>query len=224
MQMMRFEALDDTHAVRKMMCLSLKCTRVTQLLLLLVSWFQQKDISFDSYCFLLIGLHHCGGLLSAVSRYHKLIELLISLQVQRSSTAEALYACISCFTSLCCFRFSSRYVSAYWITKQQEKVHTKSKEAECSSLDGVDCELYWFSYLLRDLHIQLVSSVGLFSGNKAALVFDELQWQHNFPSFSQQGLSQDFAFTDHMIVAGYAWFRCILGLLYCSLPRPPEVP
>ena len=86
MQMMRFEALDDTHAVRKMMCLSLKCTRVTQLLLLLVSWFQQKDISFDSYCFLLIGLHHCGGLLSVVSRYHKLIELLISLQVQRSST------------------------------------------------------------------------------------------------------------------------------------------
>ena len=86
MQMMRFEALDDTHAVRKMMCLSLKCTRVTQLLLLLVSWFQQKDISFDSYCFLLIGLHHCGGLLSVVSRYHKLIELLISLQVQRYST------------------------------------------------------------------------------------------------------------------------------------------
>ncbi|KAF3596996.1 hypothetical protein DY000_02022943 [Brassica cretica] len=35
MQMMRFEALDDTHAVRKLMCLSLKCMRVTQLLLLL---------------------------------------------------------------------------------------------------------------------------------------------------------------------------------------------
>ncbi|KAL0656113.1 hypothetical protein Bca4012_076697 [Brassica carinata] len=107
MQMMRFEALDDTHAVRKMMCLSLKCTRVTQLLLLLLKHY------------------------------------MLASPVSHLSAA---------------------------------------------------------SGFLQDI------SVGLFSGNQAALVFDELQWQHNFPSFSQQGLSQDFAFTDHMIVAGYAWF------------------
>ncbi|CAG7906333.1 unnamed protein product [Brassica rapa] len=174
-------SLDDTHAVRKMMCLSLNCTRVRELLLLLVSWFQQRDISFDSYCFLLIGLHHCGGLLSADSCYHKLIKLLITLQMQSSSTGLVL--------------------------KQLKHYMLASPVLHLSAASGF-------------LHFLKTDS----SGSQAASTIHALQWEQSFPSLSIQGLNLAFAFIDHIIVAGSGWFKSILDLLYCSLPRPPEIP
>ncbi|KAL0845366.1 hypothetical protein Bca101_018612 [Brassica carinata] len=176
-----------------------------------------------------------GGLLSA-SRYHKLIERLISLQVQRSSTGFVVnqlkhYMLASPVSNLSAasgflhfLKTDSRYVSAYWVTKQHEDVHRKSEEAGYTSLAIASSEWDWFSCLLLYLHIQLVDSVVLFSGSQAALLLHDLQWQQSFPSLAIQGLNRAFAITDHIIVAGSGWFKSILDLLYCSLPRPPEIP
>uniref|UniRef100_M4C7J8 Uncharacterized protein n=1 Tax=Brassica campestris TaxID=3711 RepID=M4C7J8_BRACM len=184
---------------------------------------QKMEIMSETSYFLL-----SGGLMSAASRYHKLIKLLITLQMQRSSTGLVLkqlkhYMLASPVLHLSAasgflhfLKTDSRFVSAYWLSMQQDVVCRRPDEAEYTSLAIASWEWDWFSYLLL--------SVVLFSGSQAALILHDLQWQQSFPSLSLQGLNRAFASTDHINVAGSGWFKFILDLLYCSLPRPPEIP
>ncbi|KAF8104451.1 hypothetical protein N665_0172s0081 [Sinapis alba] len=107
---------------------------------------------------------------------------------------------------------------------QQDVICIRPEEAGYTSLVIASSEWDWFSCLLLYLHIQLVDSVVLFSGSQAASILHALQWQQCFPSLSIPGLNRACAFTDHIILAGSGWFKSILDLLYCSLPRPPETP
>ncbi|KAF2553705.1 hypothetical protein F2Q68_00034873 [Brassica cretica] len=150
MQMMRFEALDDTHAVRKMMCLSLKCTRVTQLLLLLLKHYMLAS-----------PVSH----LSAASGFLQDIYLLRDLHIQLVSS-------VGLFSGN---KAALVFDELQWLCLVQ-MYSWSSVLFLTETTRGSLRVLQVTSYLLRDLHIQLVSSVGLFSGNKAALVFDELQW------------------------------------------------
>lgn len=158
--------------------------------------------------------------MSDSSRYHKFIERLISLQVERSSTgfvvnqlkhymlASSVSHLLAALRILQCLKTDSRFVSSHWLSMQQEVVCIRPEEAGYTSLVIASPEWDWFSCLLLYLHIQLADSVVLFSA---------LHWQQSFPSLSIQGLNRACAFTDHIIVAGSGWFKSI-HLLYCSLP------
>ncbi|CAG7898101.1 unnamed protein product, partial [Brassica rapa] len=137
---------------------------------------QKMEIMFETSYFLL-----SGGLMSAASRYHMLIKLLITLQMQRSSTGLVL--------------------------KQLKHYMLASPVLHLSAASGF-------------LHFLKTDS----SGSQAASTLHALQWEQSFPSLSIQGLNLAFASIDHIIVAGSGWFKSILDLLYCSLPRPPEIP
>lgn len=66
-----------------------------------------------------------------------------------------------------CIFLGSALIS--WKSKKQNIVSRSTAEAEYRSLGTTTCELQWISYLARDLHFSIPTSIPLWCDNQAAL-------------------------------------------------------
>lgn len=70
-----------------------------------------------------------------------------------------------------CIFLGSSLIS--WKSKKQTTVSRSSSEAEYRALAATVCEVQWITFLLDDLHIQMVKPAAVFCDNKSAVAIVE---------------------------------------------------